>query len=258
VSKQLRLLIVDDDHWMARTLQDILKVKGHLAEGVYSGPEAMDKITAGHFDCILTDIKMPEMNGVKLYEAIKAIQPDLPVVLMTAYATDKLVEDGLKEGAMAILTKPLDIDLLLRFFSALGEERTVVIVDDDTRFCKTLGDILQVRGFTVTQITDPHSVMEKLRQDGQIVLLDMKLNDINGLDVFKKIREEYSHLPVILMTGYMKEMSAVIEAALKIGACTCLYKPFKIEELIQILTEISHGELRKILAEPADIRKRNL
>jgi two-component system response regulator HydG len=258
VSKQLRILIVDDDRRMARTLQDILKVKGHLAEGVYSGPEAVDKINAGHFDCILTDIKMPEMNGVELYQDIKATQPGLPVVLMTAYATDKLVEDGLKEGAIATLTKPLDIDLLLRFFSALREERAIVIVDDDTRFCKILGDILQVRGFTVTQITDPHSVMEKLRQDGQTVLLDMKLNDVNGLDIFKKIREEYPHLPVILMTGYMKEMSAVIEAALKIGACTCLYKPFEIEELIQILIEISHEELRKILAEPAGIRKRNI
>ena len=251
MNKNLRILIVDDDRMMVKTLQDILKVKGHLAEGVYSGSEAVDKINAGHFDCILTDIKMPEMNGVELHQAIKAMQPDLPVVLMTAYATDKLVEEGLAERAIASLTKPLDMNRLLHFFSALREERTVVIVDDDPLFCKTLGDILQVRGFTVTQITDPHSVMDKLRQDGQIVLLDMKLNGVNGLDVIKKIKEEYPHLPVILMTGYRNEMNAVIEAALKISAYTCLYKPFEIEELIQALTEINHAEMARILAEPA-------
>jgi len=97
--------------------------------------------------------------------------------------------------------------------------------------------------------------MEKLRQDGQIVLLDMKLNGINGLDVIRKIREEYPRLPVILMTGYRKEMNAVIEAAMKISAYTCLYKPFEIEELIQILTEINQAEMGRILAEPAGKRK---
>ena len=91
---------------------------------------------------------MPEMDGVELYRAIKRIQPHIPVVLMTAYATDDRIDEGLQEGALACLTKPLDIEALLRFFSLLHRDRSVVIVDDDPAFCKTLGDILRQQKFT--------------------------------------------------------------------------------------------------------------
>ena len=156
MSEKLSILVVDDDPSMAKTLVDIFRVKGHQAEAAHSGPEALAKVTQAHFECVLTDVKMPEVNGVELYRAIKARRPDLPVVLMTAYSTDSLVKEGLEEGVIAALTKPLDINALLSFFSALRKERSIVIVDDNPEFARTLGDILRARGFAVTQITDPH------------------------------------------------------------------------------------------------------
>ncbi|MFQ5812271.1 MAG: response regulator [Anaerolineae bacterium] len=248
MSEKLRILVVDDDRRMAKTLVNIFQVKGHEAEAAHSGPEALEKVAEDSFDCVLTDIRMPEVNGVELYRAIKARRPDLPVVLMTAYSTDRLVNEGLGEGAVAALTKPLDINLLLSFFSSLRQERSIVIVDDDHRFCKTLGDILRARGFAVTQITDPHDVAGRVKPDGQVVLLDMKLNDISGLEVLEEIREQYPRLPVVLVTGYRQEMAPAIEAALKMQAYTCLYKPFQIEELSQLLAEIRRQELGRILA----------
>ena len=260
---KLRILVVDDDRMMAKTLVDILKVKGYEAEAVHSGSEALEKVTQGSFgsaqdrpfgsaqdrpfDCVLTDIKMPEVNGVDLYRAIKTRQPDLPVVLMTAYSADRLVEEGLEEGAIAALTKPLDINRLLCFFSSLRKERSIVIVDDDPQFCKTLGDILRVRGFAVTQISDPHGVVERLGADGQVVLLDMRLNNISGLGILREIRERHPHLPVVLVTGYREEMASAIEAALKIGAYTCLHKPLEIEHLLQLLAEIRRQEMSRVL-----------
>ena len=244
---KLRILVVDDDYMMARTIVDILKVKGHEAEAVHSGPEALEKVMASLFDCVLTDIKMPEVNGVELYRAIKTRQPDLPVVLMTAYSTDRLVEEGLEEGAIAALTKPLDINRLLCFFSSLRKERSIAIVDDDPQFCKTLGDVLRMRGFAVTQVSDPHGVVERLGADGQVVLLDMRLNNISGLGVLREIRERHPHLPVVLVTGYREEMASAIEAALKIGAYTCLHKPLEIEHLLQLLAEIRRQELSRVL-----------
>ncbi len=268
---KLRILVVDDDRMMAKTLVDILKVKGYEAEAVHSGPEALEKVTQGSFgsahrheprheysrwhsrwqdrpfDCVLTDIKMPEVNGVELYRTIKTRRPDLPVVLMTAYSTDRLVEEGLEEGAIAALTKPLDINCLLCFFSSLRKERSIAIVDDDPQFCKTLGDVLRMRGFAVTQVSDPHSVVERLGADEQVVLLDMRLNNISGLGILREIRERHPHLPVVLVTGYREEMTSAIEAALKIGAHTCLHKPLEIEHLLQLLAEIRRQELSRVL-----------
>ena len=258
MNKKLRILIVDDDPMMAKTLQDILKVKGHKTEVAHSGPEALERVAGNSFDCVLSDIKMPETNGVELYRAIKARQPDLPVVLMTAYTNDKLVKEGLEAGVIAALAKPLDINALLSFFSALHKEQSITIVDDDPQFCKTLGDILRARGFSVVQVTDPHGVVERVGTDGEVVLLDMRLDRINGLDVLKEIRERHPHLPVILVTGYRGEMASAIEAAIRIGAYACLYKPFEVEDLLQLLTEVHSQELSRVLGQPVRKRKRGV
>ena len=255
MSEKLRILIVDDDRRMANTLLDIFKVKGYLAEAAYSGAEALEKVEEGHFDSVLTDLKMPEMNGVDLYRAIKEIQPELPVVFMTAYSADDLIKEGLEEGALAVLTKPLEIDLLLSFLAALSKERSIVIVDDDPQFCKTLGDILRARGFAVAEVTYPAGLANKLGPDGQVVVLDMKFNSTSGLAILKEIREQYPQVPVILVTGYREEMAQAIEAALKVNAYACLYKPFQIEEFLQVLTEIHHRELGKVLGQPARKRR---
>ncbi len=253
MSEVLRVLVVDDDHRLAKTLVDILRVKGFEAEAAHSGLEALDKVKAaseqgrGRFGCVLTDIKMPEMNGVELLDAIRTIQPEIPLVLMTAYATDTLVGRGLKEGALAALPKPLDINQLLLFFEALRKECSVVAVDDDPAFLKTIGDILEVRGFAVTRVAAPHELEEHLEHDGQIVLLDMKLGETSGLDVLRQIREKHPLLPVILVTGYRQEMAQAIETALDLSAHTCLYKPLQIEELVQVITSLHHRDLGRIL-----------
>ncbi len=247
MSRPLRILVVDDDRRMARTLQDIFRVTGYEALAAYSGQEALDKVSQEEFDCILSDIRMPEVHGVDLFKAIKAKRPDLPVVLMTAYSAHDLVKEGLEEGVLAVMSKPLDIDRLLSFFSSLRKEQSVVIVDDDLHFCKTLGHILRARGFAVTEITDPHSIVEKVKGDGEIVLLDMKLNSITGLDVLREIRKEHPTLPVILITGYREDMAPAIRTALQIGAYTCLYKPFQVEDLMHLLAEVRHRELGRML-----------
>ena len=244
------VLIVDDNEMMVKTLRDILKVKGHQTEVAYSAQEALEKLKAQDFVCVLSDIKMPGISGVELYRSIKTKQPDLPVVLMTAYSTDTLIKEGLEEGVIAVLTKPLNLSLLLNFLSFLRRERSIVIVDDDPDFCKTLGDILAAQDFVVKQITNPEGIVEKISAREEVILLDMKLDQVSGLDVLQQIRARYPDLPVVLVTGHKEEVSSAIEAALKISAHTCFYKPFEIEALLKTLTEIYHNQLGKMLGQP--------
>ncbi|MBL7119587.1 MAG: response regulator [Dehalococcoidia bacterium] len=156
MTKGWRILMVDDDRQMGRTLVDILKLNGYQAKAAYSAREALAKVKRVRLDCILTDVKMPEMNGVDLIRAIKAMQPDLPVVLMTAYSTDKRVKEGLKRGSMAALFKPLDIDALLRLLSGLRQKQRMVTADDDLSVQEApAGYILHRRGLVVIEVTDP-------------------------------------------------------------------------------------------------------
>ena len=247
MNQKLRILIVDDDRHMTHTLADILSLAGHEAVEAGSGTEALEKVRTLPFDCILTDIRMPEMNGVELHRQLHQSQPGLPVVLMTAFTTDELIRQGLDDGAAGVLDKPLDMKHLLRFFSALAQNRSIVVVDDDATFCRTLSDILDRHGFRVAQITDPHVAVEQIICNAQIILLDLKLNLINGLDILKKIRVLSPTLPVLVVTGYRLEMAKVIEGALDFQVSACLYKPLEIPELLNWLTIVQRDRMRSLL-----------
>lgn len=240
----MRILIVDDDHRMSRTLVDILSMAGHTVVEASSGPEALAKVHSQNFDCVLTDVRMPDMDGVELHRQLRLAQPGLPVMLMTAYAADEIIRQGLEEGVVGVFDKPLDITHLLGFFALLAKNRVIAIVDDDPDYCRTLGDILHKRGFSVTQITDPYSDVESMASQSQVILLDMKLNGTSGLEVLKDIRARYPILPVLLVTGYRQEMAVAIQSALEINAYTCLYKPLEIPALLQTLSHLQLERLR--------------
>jgi CheY-like chemotaxis protein len=249
MNPKLSILIVDDDQRMTRTLADILSIAGYEAIEASSGAEALEKVRAQTFDCVLTDVKMPGMNGVELHRQLHQTQPGLPVVLMTAYAADELIRQGLDEGVVGVFDKPLAINQLLAFFASLAKNRMIVIVDNDPNFCQTLEDLLCQRGFKVAQFTDPHVDTDLLTAEAQIILLDLHFNGINGLDVLREIRKGYPTLPVLLVTGYRQEMAEVIQGALAINAYACLYKPLEIPQLLKTLSKIQLSNLRELLVE---------
>ncbi len=122
MSGKWSILIVDDDQQMAESLKDIIDFKGYEAVTAFSGKEAIEKLEKARFDFLLTDIKMPEMSGVELLKIAKRIQPDIMLVLMTAYTSDVLAREGLNEGAVDVLQKPFDIDKFLILISTLIKE----------------------------------------------------------------------------------------------------------------------------------------
>jgi len=245
---KLKILIVDDDQRMTHTLADILAVSGYAAVEAGSALEALEKVHQESFDCVLTDIRMPQMDGVTFHQSICKEQPGLPVILMTAYAADDLIQQGLDAGIVGVLDKPINIVQLLGFFSTLAKNRIITIVDDDPEFSMTLGVILRKRGFTVDQISAPHPDMKKIASKAQVVLLDLKLNRNNGSDVLNRIRDQFTGLPVLLVTAYREEMVDTIHLAMKNATITCLYKPTEITEVVRLLEQINLTGLRRMIA----------
>jgi len=118
MSETLSVLIVDDNPFMAKSLRDVLELKDLIAYAASSGEEALKILHDHPVDVMVTDVIMPEMDGVALYRATRKVHPQLVTFLMTAYAADKLIQQGMKEGIKTVLNKPIDIDLLLSLFSA--------------------------------------------------------------------------------------------------------------------------------------------
>jgi two-component system response regulator HydG len=247
MTEPLHILVVDDDYSMAKTLSDILRIKGYLPRIAHSGDEALRCVAEHAFDCVLSDIRMPGMDGVTLYREIKARWPNLPAVLMTAYSSDSLVQEGLQEGIVGIMDKPLDIERLLVFLDALANARSIAVVDDDPEFCSTLADLLRAHGLRATQILDPSEAVSGVDADTWAVVLDMKFADTDGLQVLRAIRTQHPLVPVILVTGYGSEMASAIETALQVGAYGCLYKPVEMQSLLEILGQIRRRQLSQAL-----------
>ncbi|MDP4027836.1 MAG: response regulator [Gallionella sp.] len=244
----MKILVVDDDHRIVKTTCDILKIKGHEPIAAYSGEEGVEKVRSDTPDCVLMDIKMPGISGVEALKQMKAIVPALPVVLVSAYATDEFVAEAKRAGAYAVLSKPLNFPMILSFLSLLRKEESVLVVDDDPNFCKTLKDILTLRGFHVETETEPQKVLGHLEKGYKLtVILDLKLGAANGVDVLKEVRAKYPNKPVVLMTGYREKMAGSIEKGHRIGAYTCLYKPFETDELFRLIEEIRMGKLQNLL-----------
>jgi CheY-like chemotaxis protein len=116
----LSILIVDDNPSMANTMADVLNAKGFETFAACSGAEALTILQDRPVDILLTDIIMPGMSGLALYRETRKIQPQLTTFLMTAYAADDVIQQGMKEGIKAVLNKPMDIDFLIMMLRAVG------------------------------------------------------------------------------------------------------------------------------------------
>ncbi|MDT8440989.1 MAG: sigma-54 dependent transcriptional regulator [Desulfuromonadales bacterium] len=107
-----RLLIVDDEEGMRRLLVKVLTRAGYETVVAGSGAEALRQVAADRFDLVVTDIKMPEMDGLQLLRELKDYEPSLPVIVMTAYGTVENAVEALRAGAYDYIAKPFETDEL--------------------------------------------------------------------------------------------------------------------------------------------------
>ncbi len=106
------ILVVDDDSGHRIMLRTLLSGWGYAIVDVEDGQQAIDQARQRPFDLILMDIRMAKVSGIEALEAIKAYNPAIPVIIMTAYSSVATAVDALKKGAYDYLTKPLDFDEL--------------------------------------------------------------------------------------------------------------------------------------------------
>ena len=107
----LRILIADDDGGICHTLQEILESCDCTVETAHDGAEALIRIQQGHFDLVLSDVVMPNMDGYELYQAIKRDHPELPILMMTSFHYDKdhIIKRSRLQGLEGVIfKKPVD------------------------------------------------------------------------------------------------------------------------------------------------------
>jgi DNA-binding NtrC family response regulator len=123
----MKILIVDDEAPVREFLKKgITKLTGFSAEVAQDGSDAIRKIEADLFDLVLTDMKMPVLDGIDLLKTIKEMEPEIRVIVMTGYGTIKTAVEAMKNGADDFITKPIDLDELFLRLSKVEKEMTLL------------------------------------------------------------------------------------------------------------------------------------
>jgi len=120
-----RVLVVDDKLAMAETLADGLGDHELDATACGSGRAALDLVAMRDIDVVVTDLRMPELDGLALLEAIHAIKPDIQVIVMTAFGAIDSAVEAIRKGAYHYLTKPFKLDELVIFVNRAVAERAL-------------------------------------------------------------------------------------------------------------------------------------
>ncbi len=252
MSEKLKILVVDDNEAFCQNVSDIMELKGYEVVTAYDGFKALGLVKQNGFDLILMDIIMPVMDGVKTFRKVKEIAPSTPVIMVTAYAVEDLIRKALRQGAFGVLKKPLDFDKLFKLINnAMPNGALVLMVDDDENLCANMKDVLSDKGYRVCVAYDGNAAIEKAqRNDFDIILIDLKLNALNGLETYLAIRDFRPNVVAIIITGYRQEMRELAQQALQKRAYACLEKPINMDELVSLLERIREQKAKGILKKP--------
>ena len=118
----LRILVVDDESSQRELIGGFLRKQGHEVFLAGSGAEALARVRETRVDLVLSDFRMPGMSGIELLRAVKAVNPEIPFILVTAYGTVEAAVQAMQEGAADYLMKPLDLEELLLRIGRVSEQ----------------------------------------------------------------------------------------------------------------------------------------
>jgi len=198
---------------------------------VDSGYKAIELAKRNFYSVILCDINMPGINGVETLKRIKKVSPASTVIMMTAGASRKMIDDTIKEGAYDVVKKPFEVKKLLdTIFEALKAPLVIVINDENTD-TKLLQSQLKEHKYEVIMYKNEDSIDLIGENKVDVMLLDMHMPEFDGSKIIEDIKESYPDTCIIMFTGKYSE--DVARKAIQYDSINCLSKPMDINDIIK-------------------------
>ena len=263
--RRKRLLVVEDNPAEQLSIRELLGYEDIDVEIASSGSQALAAIDERPFDCVVLDLRLPDMSGFEILERFRDTPSlsDLPVVVFTGKDLSPEEDARLRLLARSVVVKGVEsperlldetalfvhrvvtdlppekrkmLDLLHHSDEALVGKK-VLVVDDDVRNIFALSSVLERRGMTVLTAGTGREAINTLEStpDVAIVLMDIMMPDMDGYETMQIIRRNASfrRLPIIALTA--KAMKGDREKCLEAGASEYLAKPVNTEQLLSAL-----------------------
>ena len=183
--KKENLLIVDDEIEVGKTVCDLLSHLGFDTQLVTSGKNALKEIRNGEYTFLVTDINMPELNGLELIRIVKGENPDINIIALTGYDKDYSYMDVINAGASDFITKPCKIDEIEAKIKRILIERSIRDELERLSITDNLTGLYNQRHF-FNRLKEEIDRAERQKHPLSLILLD--------LDNFKEYNDKYGHL----------------------------------------------------------------
>jgi DNA-binding NtrC family response regulator len=231
---QTRILVVDDEPGVRETLIANLELDERFeVVGAESGERALLLVDTERFDVVLSDVRMPGMNGVDLFRAIVKRRPGMPVVLMTAFALEDLVQDAVREGVFTVLSKPSNVDAVTKTLRQAARRPIVLVADGDATTAFSLVESLRSAGLrAAAAYSGEAAVYAASHGTVDVCVLDMALSDLGVEEVVRLARSANNSIAFIAVLAKDAPSDLLRLAAHLDGM---LEKPLEIRALIDAI-----------------------
>jgi HAMP domain-containing protein/CheY-like chemotaxis protein/signal transduction histidine kinase len=263
--RRKRLLVVEDNPAEQLSIKELLGYDDIDVTVVASGEEAIEAVSEQSFDCVVLDLRLPDISGFEVLERFRDTPSlcDLPVVVFTGKELSPEEDARLHALARSVVVKGVESPERLLDETALFLHRVVadlpaekqrmldrlhhsddalvgkkvLVVDDDVRNIFALSSVIERRGMTVITAGTGREAIAKLEStpDVAIVLMDIMMPEMDGYETMRVIRQNasFQRLPIIALTA--KAMKGDREKCLEAGASEYLAKPVNTEQLLSSL-----------------------
>jgi two-component system response regulator HydG len=233
---------VDDEDGPRKSLAANLELEGYEIVEAEHGARAVELVREGPFDLVISDVRMPGMSGVDAFREMRKIRPEIPVILMTAFAVEALLAEALGEGVFAVLPKPFAVDHLIALIARAVAGPVVLVVDDAVDQALSVVSALREVGMRATAAYDGESALRLVRTENvDVCVLDLVMPGMDGVAIYTSIREVDPSISVIAVSGHA--VPGMMHALMSMGGYACLRKPFQMRELTRAIAR-ARGEAR--------------
>ncbi len=257
------LLVVEDDDVQRSSIVELIGNGDVRTTAVGTGAEALAALKDGHFDCVVLDLGLPDMNGLELIERIKREVGELPIIIYTGKSLTQKEETALRRVTDTIIVKDVKSPERLLEETALFLHRVqanlpepkrrileqlrhqdpvlsgkrVLIVDDDVRNIFAITSLLERYKMEILYAESGKAGIEILQHTPgiNIILMDVMMPEMDGYETMRAIRKtrKFKSLPIIALTA--KAMKGDREKCIEAGASDYISKPVDTEQLLSLM-----------------------
>ena len=238
------ILLVEDEDSVRSYCAEILREFGYSVTECSNASSAMKKLAeVASVDLLLTDLGLPGVHGSELAQKVRSIHPQLPVLFISGYAADTLLQRGRIPPDAELLEKPFSrTDLARRVREVLNRSESsphprVLVVEDELLLQRMIVELLSSFGMETIAASTVSEAMTRSTPLPDLALIDLRLADGSGLEVIESLRTQQPQLPIIVASGY-GERAPELHKFVSDPKTLILAKPYSLEALKEALSTL--------------------